>query len=226
MRSDAHVRAMDDPDDAGDGVVDPALLGLPLATVSAIVALNGLGWSSRQIAAALRTNKTTVRKYLADVPQVPCGCGRAAGHGGWCAARIAADPATRAHHDTLRFPGATPDRDAILTELWPTPMSSREILRRLNALPGEPLPIDRLRRRARQLGLRRPAGMQGAKPAPGGDPRAAAPLPPTPPPPPALPPPLPRPRPAGYSMFAAAGPDPRIAKVLTQIRTAGVGRVG
>lgn len=59
----------------------------------------------------------------------------------------------------------TPERDALIRELWPTVTSSREIRQRIEALPGEPVPsLNRLSARAAALGLRRPPEIrQGAE---------------------------------------------------------------
>ena len=47
------------------------------------------------------------------------------------------------------------DREAIVVELWPAPVSDRSILAKVNALPGPPLTKNQLGRFANRLGVRR-----------------------------------------------------------------------
>jgi hypothetical protein len=47
------------------------------------------------------------------------------------------------------------EREAIVVELWPAPVSDRSILAKVNALPGPPLTKNQLGRFANRLGVRR-----------------------------------------------------------------------
>jgi len=47
------------------------------------------------------------------------------------------------------------EREAIVIELWPAPVSDRSILAKVNALPGPPLTKNQLGRFANRLGVRR-----------------------------------------------------------------------
>lgn len=62
-------------------------------------------------------------------------------------------------------PLRTPERRALLSELWPTNMPSSVILRRMNELPGREIPsLQTLGHIASKWGLKRPADILAKKP--------------------------------------------------------------
>ena len=84
---------------AGSGVGERGLIGMPnrldQALVRKMVQMKET-MSNAQIAAAVGVSKTTVCVHTKGVERGLCGCGRSAGHRGWCHVMMARSPARRA----------------------------------------------------------------------------------------------------------------------------------